>query len=97
VKLGGVRLKIRHYEWPVKDLDRLPVFKTALTDKSGNFDFGEVAPGHYFLTIDTPWGWEDVFTVEMKNIGIDTSSVDIDISPNFPDCTGGHEFIIHSK
>lgn len=97
VKLSGVRLKLRRYEWPVKDLDRLSVIKTALTDKRGYFDFGALPPGHYFLTIDTPWGWEDVFTVEVKRPGIETASVVIDISPNFPDCTGGHEFIIQSK
>jgi hypothetical protein len=66
-----------------------PIVKMVETDGDGMFDFGPLQAGHYTLTIDD----EDSFDVEVKELPQVTESVTIDVSPVYPDCTGGHEFI----
>jgi hypothetical protein len=76
----------------------MPPVKTTKTDGNGHFDFGEVAPGHYTLIVDnSAWGTSDWFDVEVKQQGQPTAAVTIDVSPQFPDCKGGHEFIVTTK
>jgi transposase len=69
----------------------------ARTDERGGFDFGALREGHYTLVIDWPAEYSNLFDVEIKKLPTETSSVEIDVSPVDPDCTGGHEFISHSK
>jgi hypothetical protein len=70
--------------------------KTTKTDINGYFDFGEIKPGHYTLIVDDNELGPDFFDVEVKQQAKQTSSVTIDVSPVFPDCTGGHEFIVQN-
>ena len=76
----------------------MPLVKKSTTDDDGEFDFGSLEQGHYTLVIDDAhWGGSAWFDVEIKTMPRQTESVTIDISPNFPDCTGGHEFIVKSN
>jgi hypothetical protein len=61
-------------------------------DQKGYFDFGALAEGHYTLDIKGP-GLNDMYDVQITALPRPTSSVTIDVSPNYPDCTGGHVFI----
>jgi hypothetical protein len=70
-----------------------PLVKKVETDGNGMFDFGVLRTGHYTLAIDD----EDFFDVEIKVLPQITESVTIDVSPVFPDCTGGHEFHIKTR
>jgi hypothetical protein len=68
------------------------------TDDHGNFDFGVLNEGHYTLIVDDAgWGSSEWFDVEIKSLPKQTDSVTIDVSPHFPDCKGGHEFIVDTK
>ncbi len=92
-----VKLTLYEYRWP-RALDNMVPVKTAETDKYGKFDFEALGTGHYTLVIDEKtWGHSDWFDVEVKELPRSTESVTIDVSPNFPDCTGGHEFIVKMK
>jgi hypothetical protein len=76
----------------------MSLVKKSVTDGDGNFDFGSLDQGHYTLIVhDMRWDSSDWFDVEIKNLPRQTDSVTVDISPNFPDCKGGHEFIVHWK
>ena len=76
----------------------MSLVKKSTADDDGNFDFGTLNQGHYTLIVDdVGWGSSTWFDVEIKNLPRQTESVIVDISPNFPDCKGGHEFIINSK
>ncbi|MGB9007469.1 MAG: hypothetical protein WCC18_02555 [Candidatus Acidiferrales bacterium] len=76
----------------------MPLVKKTEADDSGNFDFGALNDGHYTLVVDDPkWASSSWFDVEIKKLPRQTDSVIVDVSPNFPDCKGGHEFIIKSK
>jgi len=70
----------------------LELVKTVETNSDGRFDFGPLKTGHYTLVIEG-----DQFDVEIKDLPRLTESVTIDVSPIFPDCTGGHEFILKEK
>ena len=70
-----------------------PIVKTLETDGKGVFDFGPLPTGHYTLVIDG----EDSFDVEIKELPQVTESVTIDVSPVYPDCTGGHEFNVKTR
>jgi hypothetical protein len=63
---------------------------SVLDDREGRFDFGPLGTGHYTLEIDG----KDWFDVEIKVLPQVTESVTIDVSPVFPDCTEGHEFVV---
>jgi hypothetical protein len=76
----------------------MPFVKSTQTDSHGSFDFGILTSGHYTLTVDDEnWGSSDWFDVEITSFPKETASVTVDISPNFPDCEGGHEFVVNTK
>ena len=70
--------------------------KTTKTDINGYFDFGEIKPGHYTLIVDDNKLGGVWFDLEVKHQAKQTNSVTIDVSPVFPDCTGGQEFIVQN-
>jgi hypothetical protein len=72
------------------------IVRQVSTDSKGRFDFGELPTGHYTLVIEAPQN-QDRFDVEIVPLSKQTKSISIDVSPNYPDCTGGHEFISMSK
>ena len=79
-------------------VDGAPVVKTVKTGDYGDFDFGDVRAGHYTVVIeDKAWNSRDYFDVEIRELRQSTKSITIDLSPNLPDCTGGHEFIVKSN
>ena len=71
--------------------------KAVKTDQHGWFDFGELPKGHYTLVIDWPSDYAQWFDVEITTLPKPTASVKIDVSPAYPDCTGGHEFLAFSN
>lgn len=77
---------------------RLVPVKSVLTDTDGKFDFGVLRPSHYFLKASDEKGslsaW---FEVEVKGPPNPKESETIDISPVYPDCSGGHEFIVRAN
>jgi len=90
-------LTLYQYRRPIKQREEMPLVKTTKTDADGRFDFGEVVPGHYTLIIDdSDWGSSNWFDVEVKQQAKQTATITIDVSPNFPDCKGGHEFIVRT-
>ena len=93
VTRGNVNLRLYEYRWPVQDISEMPLVKTAKTDNNGWFDFGNLPEGHYKLVIDWPVEYGNLFDVEIKKLPQPTISVKIDVTLNFPDCTGGHEFL----
>ena len=66
-----------------------------MSDRHGDFDFGSIPKGHYFLDIvvknsDQLGG---LFEVEVTEAVKATKNITIDVSPIHPDCKGGQEFI----
>jgi hypothetical protein len=93
----NAELTLYQYRRPLKQRDEMSLVKTTKTDVDGRFDFGEIAPGHYTLIVDDgDWGTANWFDVEVKQQAKQTVAVTIDVSPNFPDCKGGHEFIVRT-
>lgn len=91
-------LSLYSYRAPIKALTDMPLIKKTEADDTGNFDFGSLNDGHYTLVVDDPkWASSERFDVEIKKLPRQTDSVIVDVSPNFPDCKGGHVFIIKSK
>jgi len=83
------------YEYRSAGFDELKKVAVVTTDRHGDFDFGSIPKGHYFLNIvvkdsDRLGG---LFEVEVTDAVKATQNVVIDISPINPDCKGGHEFI----
>jgi hypothetical protein len=83
------------YEYRVARFEDLKKIASVTTDGHGNFDFGTVPKGHYFLDIvvknsDRLGG---LFDVEVTDAVRTTKDITIDVSPIHPDCKGGHEFI----
>jgi hypothetical protein len=83
------------YEYRSSRLDELKKVSSVTTDRHGNFDFGSIPKGHYFLNIvvkgsDRLGG---LFEVEVTDAVRTTKNITIDVSPIHPDCKGGHEFI----
>lgn len=92
------RLTLYRYRRPIQRRDEMALVRTTKTDDRGHFDFGEIAPGHYTLIIDDGnWGTSNWFDVEVRQQANQTVSVTIDVSPHFPDCKGGHEFIVRTR
>jgi hypothetical protein len=87
------KLVLYEYRWPKARNSMPPIIKTVETDGEGMFDFGPLRTGHYRLAIDD----KDSFDVEIKELPQVTESVTIDVSPVYPDCTGGHEFIVRTR
>ena len=96
---GHAKLKLYEYRFPTKDnypthsLSELPFVKEVDADENGKFDFGPLKTGHYTLIIEEGQ-WFDVEIIAMERA---TISVLIDVSPYWPDCKGGREFIIRTK
>jgi hypothetical protein len=82
------------YDYPVRWTDGVKnrIVKQVIADDRGDFDFGTLPAGHYTLLIASSRG-EDVFDIQVTTLKQPTASVTVDVSPNYPDCTGGHEFI----
>jgi hypothetical protein len=94
VGIGEATVTLYEYRWPAK-INELKKTAAIKTDSSGNFDFGSIPQGHYYLEISIAGSdrMGGLFDVEVTNAVKPTKSVTIDISPVYPDCTGGHEFI----
>jgi len=88
------KLILYEYCWPCEVRSLSPV-KTVFTGTDGKFDFGILKPSHYSLIIEgekgSLSGW---FQVEVKGTPKPKESETIDISPVYPDCTGGQQFIV---
>jgi hypothetical protein len=94
----SVKLDLYEYRWPAKSMRDVPLIRIASIDSGGHFDFGPLDPGHYTLVVeDEKWHDSSWFDVEIGKFPMDTASVTIDISPNFPDCRGGHTFIVRTR
>ena len=94
--VDAAQLRLYNYVWPFTDMKELKEVATVKSDSSGNFDFGAAIPeGHYFLRI-TASDLGDWYDIEITKKAKATKSVTIDISPNYPDCKGGHEFIVYN-
>jgi len=91
------KLMLFDYCWPCDVWSLAPV-KTVLTGPDGRFDFGILKPGHYYLRVHDEKGpLLDLFQVEVKGPPSPKEWEIIDISPVYPDCTGGHEFIVRAN
>lgn len=87
------KLALYEYRWP-RVGNTMPFVRAVETDGKGMFDFGPVDTGHYTLVIDDGGS----FDVELKeNPKGRSETLTIDVSPIFPDCTGGHELIVKTK
>jgi len=93
VARDNVTLRLYEYRWPVHGFNQMPLVKIVKTDHNGHFDFGDLPEGHYTLVIDWPVEFGDAFDVEIHKLPRPTTSMKIDVTPVYPDCTGGHEFI----
>jgi hypothetical protein len=83
------------YEYRTARFEELRKVASVTTNEDGDFDFGSIPKGHYFLNIivkdsDRLGG---LFDVEVTDVVKATKNITIDVSPILPDCTGGHEFI----
>jgi hypothetical protein len=91
--VSGAELVLYEYQgwnWNSKPLAH------AVANSSGEFEFPSLREGHYTLQVKGG-GMEDWFDVEITNKVPVTKKVTIDISPNFPDCTGGHEVDVQAE
>lgn len=93
--VSGAELTLYPYP-PQRDRNKFAAVKSVATDSSGRFDFGNVAPGHYWLEIHKSKDLGDSFEVEVTNSAPETADILIDISPITPDCKGGHEFAVQT-
>jgi len=95
---SGAKLSVYEYRRPIHSRSDMPLIKATQADNRGSFDFGVLQPGHYTLIVDDDgWGHSDWFDFEITKLPKETDSVTIDISPHFPDCKGGHEFVANAK
>ena len=87
-------LTLYEYRSPAK-VSELKKVAVVRSDSHGNFDFGKLPIGHYYLNIESRRSdaLNDWFEVEVNETVKPTDNVLIDISPIRPDCSGGHEFI----
>jgi hypothetical protein len=90
-----VKVTLYEYRRPSRRIDQ-PLVKTVETDGEGKFDFGPLKAGHYELVVGDVSSLES-FDVEVTEQSRVTESVTIDASPFYPDCSGGHEFIVKTK
>ena len=94
VDVGQARLTLYDYPWTNGIENK--IVKHVVADDHGKFDFGPLPVGHYALLVASTRG-EDMFDVQVTPLQKSTAFVTIDVSPNYPDCTGGHEFISTSE
>jgi hypothetical protein len=97
VSRENVNLRLYEYRWPLYDRSEMPLIKEVRTDDDGRFDFGGLPEGHYTLIIDWPAEHGAWFDAEIKKPPRPTSTVKIDVTPVYPDCTGGHEFMAFAE
>jgi hypothetical protein len=90
-----VKVTLYEYRRPSRRTDQ-PLVKTVETDGEGKFYFGSLKTGHYELVVGDVSSLES-FDVEVTELSRATESVTIDASPFYPDCTGGHKFIVRTK
>jgi hypothetical protein len=92
--VSDASLTLYEYRSPAKfsDLKKVAAIQT---DSRGEFDFGKLPFGHYYLNAASKRSeaLNDWFEIEINENVKPTSSVLIDISPIRPDCSGGHEFL----
>ena len=83
------------YEYRSARFDELKGVASVTADRHGDFDFGSIAKGHYFLNIVVKDSGRlgGLFEVEVTDAAKATKRVTIDVSPIHPDCKAGHEFI----
>jgi hypothetical protein len=93
--VSGAELTLYLYP-PQPGGTKLVAVKSGRTDSHGRFDFGNVAPGHYWLEIHKQDDLADSFEVEITTSVPETADILIDISPITPDCKGGHEFNVQT-
>src|SRR5262249_61045 len=91
--IAGAKMTLYEYRWHVSSRDQFRIVKAVKTGTGGYFDFGELPDGHYHLVVDDSWGGEDWLDVEIVERRQE-NRVLIDVSPNYPDCSGGHEFLV---
>jgi hypothetical protein len=93
--VSGAELEIFEYQGRHWTKDNKPVART-VANSSGEFEFTDLKEGHYTLHIN---GGEmsDWFDVEITNKAPPTKQVTLDISPIFPDCSGGHGFEVQAE
>ena len=94
--VGNAELLIYNYTQPSTWQTKALAIATTRTNSAGDFEFKGVQEGHYLLVIDGG-SLHDSFEVEITSKVRPTKSILIDISPIYPDCTGGHEMEISSK
>jgi hypothetical protein len=92
--VSDATLILREYGYPAK-IENLRVAGRVKADPNGNFDFGYVSRGHYFLEIHLRGddGIRDLYEIEVTDAVRTTKSITIDVSPFHPNCKGGHEFL----
>ena len=92
--VGDVKLTLYEYRSPPKVDDRKTV-GAVKTDVHGNFDFGSIPKGHYSLLVEVKDSdrMGGFFDIEVTDAVKSTNAITIDVSPIYPDCTGGNEFI----
>lgn len=93
VAVAGAKLMLYEYSWPIADENERRLVKSITADRKGAFDFGPLPDGHYTLVIEAAWG-RDLYDVQVVKSAPQTASIMIDVSPVYPDCTGGHEFLV---
>ena len=91
---GNVALTLYEYRWPFNSRSELRAVKTIRSNEHGFFDFGALQEGHYTLAVETPWGYGDWYDVQVTKAAKRTAAVMIDVSPVYPDCSGGHQFLV---
>jgi hypothetical protein len=94
--VGNAELLIFNYNQPSTWHTKALAIAVTRTNPAGEFEFKGVPEGHYLLVIDGG-SLQDAFQVEITSKVKPTKSILIDISPTFPDCTGGHQMEISSK
>jgi hypothetical protein len=94
----SARVALYEYRWPAR-IEELNLVSLLNTDKSGNFDFGSIAKGHYVLivSVKNPELMGAAFDVEVTEKVKATGDITIDVSPIRPDCSGGLEFTERKK
>jgi hypothetical protein len=96
-KRANAKLTLYEYRWPITSYSELVQVARRVADKQGYFDFGNLKQGHYILVIDGGQGLRQEFDVEITSKVPATKNITIDVSPVFPDCKGGHEFIVETQ
>lgn len=88
-------LTLYKYVWPFTDRKELAETAHRSSSSSGDFDFGPIPEGHYYLAV-SKGDLLDGFEVEITHRAKPTKSITLDVSPVFPDCKAGHEFIVQN-